>query len=69
MDGLKIAFEEMVAGRYNATIENPNKYGPQCVDLVKTIASGKKDTIPKNIWLNFTLYTAATAAKDLPTRQ
>jgi simple sugar transport system substrate-binding protein len=69
VDGLKITFEEMVAGRYNATVENPNKYGPKCVELVKTIVAGKENTIPKNIWLNFTLYTAATAAKDLPTRQ
>ena len=69
VDGLRITFEEMVAGRYNATIENPNKYGPKCVELVKTITTGKASTIPKNIWLQFTLYTAATAAKDLPTRK
>jgi simple sugar transport system substrate-binding protein len=68
VDGLRITFEEMVAGRYNATIENPNNYGPKCVELAKTIAAGKQNTIPKAIWLNFTLYTAATAAKDLPTR-
>jgi len=68
VDGLRITFEEMVAGRYNATIENPNKYGPKCVELVKTIVAGKSNTIPKNIWMNFTLYTAATAAKGLPTR-
>ena len=68
VDGLKIAFEEMVAGRYNATIENPINYGPKCVELVKTIVAGKSSTIPKATWLNFTLYTAATAKKDLPTR-
>jgi simple sugar transport system substrate-binding protein len=68
VDGLKITFEEMVAGRYNATIENPIDYGPKCVELVKTIVAGKANTIPKATWLNFKLYTAATAAKDLPTR-
>ncbi|HEX9014957.1 MAG TPA: ABC transporter substrate-binding protein [Chloroflexota bacterium] len=68
VDGLKIAFEEMVAGRYNATIENPIDYGPKCVELVKTIAAGKANTIPKATWLPFTLYPAATAAKYLPTR-
>ncbi len=65
---LILAFEEMVAGRYNATIENPIDYGPKCVELVKTIAAGKANTIPKASWINFTLYPAATAAKYLPTR-
>jgi galactofuranose transport system substrate-binding protein len=69
VDGLKITFEEMVAGRYNATIENPVDYGPICVDLVNIITAGKANTIPKYKWLNFTLYTAATAAKELPTRK
>jgi galactofuranose transport system substrate-binding protein len=68
VDGLKITFEEMVAGRYNATIENPINYGPKCVELVRTIIAGKANTIPKTIWVPFKLYTAATAAKDLPTR-
>jgi simple sugar transport system substrate-binding protein len=68
VDGLKITFEEMIAGRYNATIENPINYGPKCVELVNTIAAGKANTIAKVNWVNFTLYTAATAAKDLPTR-
>jgi ABC-type sugar transport system substrate-binding protein len=68
VDGLKIAFEEMVAGRYNATIENPIDYGPKSVELVKTIAAGKASTIPKVTWINFTLYPASTAAKYLPTR-
>jgi ABC-type sugar transport system substrate-binding protein len=68
VDGLKITFEEMIAGRYSATIENPIDYGPKCVELVKTIVSGKANTIPKATWLNFTLYPAATAAKFLPTR-
>jgi simple sugar transport system substrate-binding protein len=68
VDGLKITFEEMVAGRYNATIENPINYGPKCVELVNTIAAGKANTIAKVNWVNFKLYTAATAAKDLPTR-
>ena len=68
VDGLKITFEEMVAGRYNATIENPNNYGPKCVELVNTIAAGKANTIPKVIWVPFTLYTAQTAAKELPNR-
>jgi galactofuranose transport system substrate-binding protein len=69
VDGLKITFEEMVAGRYNATIENPIDYGPKCVELVKTIVAGKANTIPKVILVNFTLYTAATAAKELPNRK
>jgi simple sugar transport system substrate-binding protein len=68
VDGLKITFEEMVAGRYNATIENPINYGPKCVELVNTIAAGKANTIAKVNWVNFKLYTAATAAKDLPAR-
>jgi simple sugar transport system substrate-binding protein len=69
VDGLKLVFEEMVAGRYNATIENPINYGPKCVELVKTITDGKANTIPKVIWVDFTLYTAATAAKELPNRK
>ena len=69
VDGLKITFEEMIAGRYNATIENPIDYGPKSVELVKTIVAGKANTIPKVIWVNFTLYTAATAAKELPNRK
>jgi galactofuranose transport system substrate-binding protein len=69
VDGLKITFEEMVAGRYNATIENPIDYGPKSVELVKTIMAGKADSIPKVNWVNFTLYTAATAAKELPNRK
>jgi simple sugar transport system substrate-binding protein len=68
VDGLKITFEEMVAGRYNATIENPIDYGPKCVELVKTIAAGKANTIPKVVWVDFKLYPASTAAKYLPTR-
>jgi simple sugar transport system substrate-binding protein len=48
VDAVKGAFEAMVAGEMNLTVECSPLLGPQFVDAVKKLAAG--ESVPKNIW-------------------
>jgi len=69
VDGIKAAFEGMVAGTHNATAENPNYYGQELVKLINTIAEGKTDTIPKRIIMEYKIWTQEEAEAELPNRK
>jgi simple sugar transport system substrate-binding protein len=47
IDGVKGAFEAMIAGKLNVTVECSPLLGPQLMDAVKQVAAGKE--IPKRI--------------------
>jgi galactofuranose transport system substrate-binding protein len=68
IDGIKDAFQAMVDGKYNCSVECNPLLGPQLMDLVKQVVAGKKD-IPKRILSDEGIYPADKAAAALPNRQ
>jgi galactofuranose transport system substrate-binding protein len=66
IDGVKGAFEAMIAGKQAATVENPVDYAPTLIKVIKDYQA-KKD-IPKWVKLENKVYTADVAAKELPNR-
>lgn len=68
IDGIKDAFQAMVDGKYNCSVECNPLLGPQLMDLVKKVVSGDKN-IPKRILSDESIYPADKAAAALPNRQ
>jgi len=66
-DGVKGAFQAMVAGEQNASIECNPLLGPQALQAVKDLAAGKK--LPARIWTIEGVFDQWNAAAALPTRQ
>jgi len=66
-DGVKGAFQAIIAGEMNATIECNPLLGPQALQAVKDYVAGKK--IPARIWTIEGQFDATNAAAALPTRQ
>jgi simple sugar transport system substrate-binding protein len=67
MDGVKGAFEAMVAGEQNASIECSPLLGPQAVQAVTDLRAGKK--LPAKIITIEGIFDQTTAAAALPSRQ
>jgi simple sugar transport system substrate-binding protein len=67
VDAVKGAFEAMVAGEMNASIECNPLLGPQALQAVKDLRDGKK--LPARIWTIEGVYDQTNAAAALPTRQ
>lgn len=67
VDGVKGAFQAMVAGELNASIECNPLLGPQALQAVKDLKAGKK--IPARIWTIEGVFDQTNAAAALPTRQ
>lgn len=67
VDAVKGAFEAMVAGEMNASIECSPLLGPQAVQAVRDLRDGK--TLPKRIWTIEGVFDQTNAAKELPNRQ
>ena len=67
IDGVKGAFEAMMAGKLNVSVECSPLLGPQLMQAVKDLKAGK--TLPKRILTNETVYTEAQAAAALPSRK
>ncbi len=67
IDGVKGAFEAMVAGKLNASIECNPLLGEQLIAAVKDVVAGKP--IPKRIITEESVFTQANAAEVLPTRK
>jgi simple sugar transport system substrate-binding protein len=67
IDGVKGAFEAMIAGKLNVTVECSPLLGPQLMDAVKKVAAG--ETIPRRIITEESVYPMETAAEVLPTRK
>ena len=67
IDGVKGAFEAMIAGKLNVTVECSPLLGPQLMTAVKDVAAGKP--IPKRIVTEESVFPMETAAQELPKRK
>jgi len=67
IDGVKGAFEAMVAGKLNASIECNPLLGAQLMAAVKDVVAGK--AIPKRIVTEESVFSQANAREVLPTRK
>ncbi len=67
IDGVRSAFEAMVAGKLNCTVECNPLIGPQLFDLVAKAAAGEK--LPARIPVEEGVYDQSKAAEALPKRQ
>ncbi len=67
VDGVKGAFQAIVAGEQNVTVECSPLLGPQAVQAVSDLRDGKK--LPGRIWTIEGIFDASNAAAALPTRQ
>jgi simple sugar transport system substrate-binding protein len=67
IDAVKGAFEAMLAGKLNVTVECSPLLGPQLMAAVKDVAAGKP--IPRRIVTEESVFPMETAAEVLPTRR
>jgi len=67
IDAVKGAFEAMIAGKLNCSVECSPLLGPQLMDAVKDLVAGK--TLPKRIVTNEGVFPAEVAEKEFPNRQ
>jgi len=67
IDGVKGAFEAMVEGKLNCTVECNPLIGPQLFDAVEAVMAGKK--LPKRTAVKEGVYDESAAKESLPTRQ
>jgi simple sugar transport system substrate-binding protein len=67
VDAVKGAFEAMVKGELNCTVECSPLLGPQAVQAVKDLRAGKK--LPARIWTIEGIFDETNAKEALPTRQ
>lgn len=67
VDGVKGAFEAMIAGKLNVTVECNPLLGPQLMDAVRDVVAGKK--LPKRIVTKESVYPQSVAAKEFPNRK
>ncbi|MBI2299144.1 MAG: ABC transporter substrate-binding protein [Armatimonadetes bacterium] len=67
IDGVKAAFEAMVAGKLNCTVECNPLLGPQLFDAAEQIAAGK--TVPKRIESKEGVFDETQAKAELPNRK
>jgi galactofuranose transport system substrate-binding protein len=67
IDGVKGAFEAMIAGKLNVTVECSPLLGPQLMAAVKEVVAGKP--IPKRIITEESVFPMEVAAQELPKRK
>lgn len=67
IDGVKGAFEAMIAGKLNVTVECNPQLGPQLMDAAQKVTSGQ--ALPKRIVTVEGIYPMETAAKVFPSRK
>lgn len=67
IDAVKGAFEAMIAGKLNVSVECSPLLGPQLMTAVKDLMAGK--TLPKRIVTNEGVFPAEVAAKEFPNRK
>ncbi|CAN7271568.1 ABC transporter substrate-binding protein [Pseudoduganella sp. LjRoot289] len=67
IDGVKGAFEAMIAGKLNVTVECSPLLGPQLMEAAAAVKAGK--AIPKRIVVNEGVFPAEVAAKEFPNRK
>jgi simple sugar transport system substrate-binding protein len=67
VDGERAAFEAMIAGKLNATIECNPLLGPQFYDLALKVANG--EVVPKRVPSKETVFLPENASEIMPTRK
>jgi galactofuranose transport system substrate-binding protein len=67
VDGVKGAFEAMIAGKLNVSVECSPLLGPQLMQAVKDLKAGK--TLPKRIVTQEGVFPMEVAAKEFPSRK
>ena len=67
IDGVKGAFEAMLAGKLNVTVECSPLLGPQLMAAVRDVAAGKP--IPRRIITEESVFPKETAAQEFPKRK
>ena len=67
IDGVKGAFEAMIAGKLNCSVECSPLLGPQLMQAVLDLKAGK--TLPKRIVTQEGVFPADVAAKEFPNRK
>ena len=67
IDGVKGAFEAMMAGKLNVSVECSPLLGPQLMQAVKDLKAGK--TLPKRIITKESIFPMEVAAKEFPSRK
>ncbi len=67
VDGVKGAFEAMMAGKLNVTVECSPLLGPQLMSAVKDVVAGKP--VPKRIVTQESIFPMDVAAKEFPKRK
>lgn len=66
VDAVKGAFEAMMAGKMNVTVECNPQMGPQLMELVKKVAAGEK--VERRVVTKEGVFPMETAAKEYPNR-
>jgi simple sugar transport system substrate-binding protein len=67
IDGVKGAFEAMVAGKLNCTVECNPLLGPPLFDAIEATMAGK--SLPKRTIMKDGIFDQTVAAKELPNRK
>ena len=67
IDGVKGAFEAMMAGKLNVTVECSPLLGPQLMSIARDVVAGK--SVPKRITTEEGVFPAEVAAKEFPNRK
>jgi len=67
VDAVRGAFEAMVEGKLNCTVECNPLIGPQLFDAVEAIVAG--ESVSKRVVIEEGVFTQETAAEDLKTRK
>jgi simple sugar transport system substrate-binding protein len=67
IDAVKGAFEAMMAGKLNVSVECSPLLGPQLMQAVKDLKAGK--TLPKRIVTQESVFPMEVAAKEFPSRK
>ncbi|MEO5689780.1 MAG: ABC transporter substrate-binding protein [Burkholderiaceae bacterium] len=67
IDGVKGAFEAMIAGKLNVSVECSPLLGPQLMQAAKDVVAGK--TIPTRIVTTESIYPKEIAAAEFPKRK
>ena len=67
VDATKLAFQAMLAGKLNMSVECNPLLGPQIIKAAKDLDAGKE--IPVNIITAESIFSQETAKRDVSTRK
>ncbi len=69
IDGMKSAFEAMVAGKLNCTVECNPLQGPKAMEAIGKILAGETDGIPKKQMVLDKVFDQSNAAEEIGSRK